>query len=86
MENDGSLRALDIYVASVCFGCDRARKLAHEVRMRSLPGVEVRLFDLDDPLTVRPHSVFAVPTYLLNGRVLSLGNPELDWLFHQLTE
>lgn len=85
MKHDASRKTLDIYVTPGCLGCDRARHVADEVRTRRLPGVEVRLFDLGDPETVRPVSVFAVPTYLLNDQVLSLGNPELDWLYQQLT-
>lgn len=85
MEHNASRRTLDIYVMPACFGYDRARQLANEVQMCGFPGVEVSLIDLSDPATVRPKSVFAVPTYLLNGHVLSLGNPELDWLCHQLT-
>jgi hypothetical protein len=84
MKQDTSPRALDIYVTPECFGCERARHLAQEVRMRRLPGVEVSLIDLSDPVVVRPESVFAVPTYLLNGQVLSLGNPDLEWLCQQL--
>ncbi len=30
---------------------------------------------LDAAVTPLPEDVFAVPTYLLNGRVISLGNP-----------
>lgn len=85
MEHDPSRRALEIYVTPACIGYDRARQLAKEIRMCGLPGVEVHLIDLSDPAAVRPPSVFAVPTYLLNGQVLSLGNPELDWLRRQLT-
>ena len=85
MEHDASRRTLDIYVLPGCFGYDRARQLANDVRRCRLPGVEVSLIDLSDPATVRPEPVFAVPTYLLNGRVLSLGNPEWAWLCQQLT-
>ncbi|MGI8405435.1 MAG: hypothetical protein ACR2OE_11840 [Thermomicrobiales bacterium] len=85
VEHDASRRALDIYVLPGCFGYDRARQLANDVLRCRLPGVEVSLIDLSNPATVRPEPVFAVPTYLLNGQVLSLGNPELDWLCHQLT-
>lgn len=84
MMQDDSPRALDIYVTPGCLGCDRARQLAQEVRARGLPSVEVNLIDLSDPVVVRPEAVFAVPTYLLNGKVLSLGNPELEWLCQQL--
>ncbi len=76
---------LDIYVGPNCFGCDTAHTIAKEMQSIELPGVRIRVIDLGNPANVRPASVFAVPTYLLNGRVLSLGNPEVDWLRDQLT-
>ncbi len=77
-------RILDIYVAPGCFGCQTALQLAAMVRDLALPGVEVRLIDLTEPDAVRPEAVFAVPTYVLNGSVLSLGNPEQTWLIDRL--
>ncbi|HEV2128769.1 MAG TPA: hypothetical protein VGR22_09135 [Thermomicrobiales bacterium] len=78
-------RSLDIYTAEACFGCDRARELAAQVRGWRLPHVTVTLRDLGDPGTDRPDRVFAVPTYLLDGRVISLGNPDVSWLYQLLT-
>ncbi len=78
-------RILEIYVAPDCFGCEVARDLAGVVRGLGWPHLEVRLLDLSAPETIRPPAVFAVPTYLLDGRVISLGNPEQDWLLDQLT-
>jgi len=75
---------LDIYVGPNCFGCDTAHTIAKEMQSIELPGVRIRVIDLGDLANVRPASVFAVPTYLLNGRVLSLGNPEVEWLRDQL--
>ena len=40
--------------------------------------------DLSQPETERPPRVFAVPTYLLDGTVISLGNPEERWLLDEL--
>ena len=78
-------RILEIYVAPDCFGCETARNVARMVRARGWPDLEVRLLDLTEPGVVRPAAVFAVPTYLLDGRVISLGNPEEDWLLDKLT-
>lgn len=75
---------LAIYVAPGCLGCERARALAETIRALPLPGVDVRLVDLGEPGAERPPAVFAVPTYLLNGRVLSLGNPSAGWLIERL--
>lgn len=77
---------LDIHVGSHCFGRDTAHAIAREMRTLGLPGVEIRVIDLSDPAAVRPTSVVAVPTYLFNGRVISLGNPEPDRLRDQLTD
>jgi hypothetical protein len=78
-------RILEIYVAPNCFGCETARALAGNVRALRRPDLEVRLLDLSEPDVIRPPAVFAVPTYILDGRVISLGNPEQDWLLDQLT-
>ena len=84
MDRSGARRLLEIYVAPGCFGCETARGLAGTVRGLDLPGLEVRLIDLSAAGVVRPPAVFAVPTYLLDGRVLCLGNPFEDWLTARL--
>lgn len=72
--------SLEIYVESDCSTCAYAYELAERVR-REMPWVEVRVVDVTDPRAQVPTSVFAVPTYLLNGRTISLGNPrEADLL------
>lgn len=73
-------RILEIYVAPDCFGCETARSLAGIVCALGWPDLEVRLLDLSKPDVIRPPAVFAVPTYVLDGRVISLGNPDQDWL------
>ena len=56
---------------------------------QELPFVIVEIMDVDAPLGSLPDVVFSVPTYTLNGRVVSLGNPdarfvqELRALFEQ---
>lgn len=77
-------RTLEIYVAPDCFGCDTARGLAAVVSALGLPDLDVRFVDLSEPGVVRPDAVFAVPTYVLDGRVLCLGNPFEDWLVNRL--
>lgn len=75
---------LEIYVAPSCAGCTIARQRASELQALALPNVEIRLVDLSDSGARRPWQVFAVPTYLLDGQVLSLGNPEQDWFLRKL--
>lgn len=68
---------LEVYVASYCYGCDEARALAGVIADR-FPDLHVDVVDLDDPESERPSAVFAVPTYLLDGELLWLGNPRRE--------
>jgi hypothetical protein len=67
---------LDIYVTNQCANCGEALLLAE--RARTIAGLKVTVINLDQPGQSIPPRVFAVPTYLLNGKVVSLGNPERD--------
>ena len=67
---------LEIYVASDCLTCDYAYEVA--AAARQIAGIEVAVIDLDQSTQDLPPNVVAVPTYLLNGRVISLGNPRLE--------
>jgi alkyl hydroperoxide reductase subunit AhpF len=76
---------LEVYVSSQCLNCDEAVRLAEEAAAR-YPSVVVRVVDLDLVGSPPPDPVVAVPTYLLNGRVVSLGNPYPEELFARLHE
>lgn len=78
-------RLLEIFVLPACFGCGIAVEMAERLRAQEMPGIEVRVVDLSTPGVVPPSAVFAVPTYLIDGRVVSLGNPEEPWLVEKLT-
>jgi alkyl hydroperoxide reductase subunit AhpF len=77
---------LEVYVSSECPNCGEAVRLAEEVAAR-YPTVVVRVIDLDElDGNPPPDPVVAVPTYVLNGRVVSLGNPYPEDLFARLHE
>jgi alkyl hydroperoxide reductase subunit AhpF len=77
---------LDVYVSGECLNCEEAVQLAEEAATR-YPNVDVRVIDLDElDGNPPPEPVVAVPTYLLNGRVVSLGNPYAEDLFARLKE
>ena len=80
MTRTTSFRTLEIFVTASCPGCDRARANAETICSWGLASLDVVLRDLGDPGTVRPAAVFAVPTYVLDGRVISLGNPDIGHL------
>ncbi len=66
---------LEVFLAPHCITFDEALRLVERVR-RDFPAVDMWVHDLEvDPAARRPE-VFAVPTYLLDGRVLSVGNPD----------
>ena len=68
---------LDIYISDHCMSCDYAREVAAEIG-RKFPEVEIHLIDIETAADPIPDAVFATPTYLLNGRVWSLGNPSAE--------
>lgn len=70
---------LDIYVERGCLGCRRADELADWVRTR-FPRVHVRVMAPGEDASDQGKLVAATPTYFLNGRRFSLGNPGRDEL------
>ncbi len=74
---------LRVYVASHCSGCGEAVRLANMISER-FSTLTVEIIDLDQTDSVRPDHVFAVPTYVLDGQILALGNPKEaqleDWI------
>jgi len=77
--------AIDIYVAQHCTNCDYAYEVAEKIR-HQFPHVQVRMIDMANPPEPIPEAVFATPTYLLNGRVWSLGNPSGEKIEETLRE
>lgn len=75
--------ALRIYVARHCESCAEALRLAEEIRQKYTI-VNVEVIDLDAEDGQNLDDVFSVPTYVLNGKVISLGNPSPDELERQL--
>ncbi len=65
---------LQVFVKTDCEVCSRARQLAKHAD-EQFPNLEVDIVDMNE---MRPErdDVFAVPTFVLEGRVLSLGNPQ----------
>lgn len=73
---------LQVYIAEDCWSCEETRRIVEDVA----PKFSTLLVEfLDMAVSDRPDSVFAVPTYLLNGRIISLGNPTRHQLSQQLS-
>lgn len=73
---------LQVFISDDCWSCAESRRIVTEIAPQ-FPDVEVELLDMNS--SKRPETVFAAPTYLLNGRVISLGNPYLGVLRRQLS-
>ena len=65
---------LQVFVKSGCEVCARARQLARHAD-EQFPNLQVDIVDMNEKQPERD-DVFAVPTFVLEGRVLSLGNPQ----------
>ena len=73
-----------IYITDHCANCDYAREVARLIRTE-YPYVTVAVVDLADPQETVPDAVFATPTYLLDGRLWSLGNPSPQQIREKLS-
>lgn len=76
---------LEIYIDSDCWNCKLSLDLADGVRKR-FPGLSVRVIDLKNTCEEIPEPIFAVPTFLLGGETISLGNPEMHALHRQIEQ
>jgi hypothetical protein len=74
-------QTLHVYIADDCWSCQETRRIVADVTDQ-FPETQVELRDMNQD---KPEYVFAVPTYVLNGRVISLGNPTREELFQKLT-
>lgn len=83
MKTEGPAATLRIYVSQHCWACQEAMRLAREVEGR-YAGLSLELIDLGAEGGRNVDDVFAVPTYVLNGRTLSLGNPTPGELFSHI--
>lgn len=68
---------LDVYISDDCWSCGETRRLVARMR-ENFPQVDIVVFDLQGDNW--PQQVFAVPTYILDGKVISLGNPSEEML------
>ena len=74
---------LDIYYDLGCPTCDYTLRIAQIVR-KKMPNIIVTLIDLSESNSQRPNFIFAVPTYVLNDKTYSLGNPDEAALMDRL--
>jgi hypothetical protein len=76
------MHTLTVYIADDCWSCAETRRILDDI-LPQFPDLLLNLVNTQlEPL---PDHVFAVPTYLLNGEIVSLGNPTREALQKRLT-
>ncbi len=78
-----SMVKLQVYLNEDCWACAESRRIVSDIA-RQFPQLAVELLDLESE--DRPENVFAVPTYVLNGRIISLGNPYREQLRREIQD
>lgn len=73
---------LDVYISNDCWSCEETIRIVNDISGK-MPEVAIEFIDIEK-IDQKPDNVFAVPTYLLNGRVISLGNPTREELQQKL--
>ncbi len=76
---------LKIFVAKDCPGCSEAQAIALRIT-QNYPHLNVEVVDINNAAAVIPERVFATPTYVLDDRIVSLGNPGPDDIAQWVTE
>ena len=76
-----SMVKLQVYIREDCWTCAESHRIVAEIAPQ-FPQLSVELVDIETPN--RPQNVFAVPTYVLDGRIISLGNPYRDELRREI--
>lgn len=84
MSEEGNRPILRIYVGKHCWSCDEAVRLSAEVRS-NFTKLDVEVIDLEAEGSVNHDDVFSTPTYVFNGRTISLGNPSSEELLARLS-
>lgn len=76
---------IQVYIASSCPVCVYSRRLAAKIAERC-PQIDIELIDIAEAEHDLPDTVFATPTWLWDGRLFSLGNPDPAQVWRRLAE
>jgi len=73
--------SLKIYISDDCWSCQETYRIIADISPQ-FPDVSIEVIDIAND---RPSNVFAVPTYIIDSRVVFLGNPTRAELGHKLS-
>lgn len=72
---------LRVYVATGCAASDMANERIMQLRRLLSDSLSIEVIDVHAAMKDEvPEAVFSVPTYVLDGQVVSLGNPGEDFV------
>lgn len=66
---------LRVFIAQHCPSCAEAVGIANSIQENYAQSLNVEIIDIADKQAQIPEKVFATPTFMLNDRIVSLGNP-----------
>ena len=66
---------LRIFISENCSGCNEALDIAADIKKSHSDSIDIEIIDITDSQAVVPEAVFAIPTFMLNNQIVSLGNP-----------
>ncbi len=69
---------LILYADLGCVTCQRSRDLLDDIAL-VYPNLDVQVVEVDETKPL-PSEIIAVPTFVLQGQVISMGNPTLEEL------
>ncbi len=69
---------LILYADLGCVTCERSRALLDDIVV-VYPDLDVQVIEVDETQPL-PDEIIAVPTFILQGQVISMGNPTFDQL------
>ena len=80
---------LKVFVTENCPGCNETLEIAARIKQEYAGFINVKIIDITDTQTAVPEVVFATPTFMLNDRIVSLGNPGpgqvAEWVIESTT-
>ena len=76
---------LKIFIAENCPGCDEAHSIMAHIEQNH-PELAVEIINITITQTIVPEAVFATPTFMLNDRIVSLGNPSPEQIARWVIE
>lgn len=69
---------LKVFVAEHCPGCAEALDIVETIKQKYPQAFTVDVIDISNTQSEIPERVFAIPTYMLDDKIVSLGNPKLE--------